>query len=67
MKDITSADILHIVRSTVKRVRETGKRGSGEVTALNNQKFIGAIMRYSIATLRADNDPTYWSRSFING
>lgn len=51
----------------MRRVRKTGKRGSGEVTALNNQKFIGAIMRYSIATLRADNDPTYWSRSFIKG
>ncbi|AXY56661.1 DUF4102 domain-containing protein [Acinetobacter chinensis] len=65
VKDVTSADILHIVRSTVKRVRETGKRGSGEVTALNNQKFIGSVMRYAIATLRADNDPTYAVRGAI--
>ncbi|AXQ22421.1 DUF4102 domain-containing protein [Acinetobacter wuhouensis] len=65
VRDITSADILHIVKSTVKRVRETGKRGSGEVTALNNQKFIGAVMRYAIATLRADVDPTYAVRGAI--
>ncbi|MFW1859213.1 tyrosine-type recombinase/integrase [Acinetobacter defluvii] len=65
VKDVTAADILYIVKSTVKRVRETGKRGSGEVTALNNQKFIGAVMRYAIATLRADNDPTYAVRGAI--
>lgn len=66
VKDITSADVLYIIKSTVNRVRTTGKRGTGEVTAMNNQKIIGSVMRYSIATLRAENDPTYAVRGAVS-
>lgn len=64
--EISAADVLYIARSTVTRVRTTGKSGTGEITALNNIKIIGAIMRYSIATLRAENDPTYAVRGAIS-
>ncbi|OTG88871.1 tyrosine-type recombinase/integrase [Acinetobacter sp. ANC 3813] len=63
--EISAADVLYIARSTVSRVRTTGKRGTGEITALNNIKIIGAVMRYAIATLRAENDPTYAVRGSI--
>lgn len=66
--EVSSADVLHIAKSTVTRVRggrKVSARGSGEVTALNNIKIIGAIMRYAIATLRAENDPTYAVRGAI--
>ena len=65
VRDVSSADVLQIIKATINRVRKTGIRGTGEVTAMNNQKFIGAIMRYSIATLRAENDPTYAVRGSI--
>ncbi|SPL72464.1 tyrosine-type recombinase/integrase [Acinetobacter stercoris] len=65
VKDITSADVLFIIKSTVSRVRKTGIRGTGEVTAMNNQKIIGAVIRYAIATLRAENDPTYAVRGAV--
>lgn len=65
VRDISSADVLQIIKATISRVRKTGIRGTGEVTAMNNQKIIGAIMRYSIATLRAENDPTYAVRGSV--
>lgn len=65
VKDINSADVLYIIKSTVNRIRTNGKHGTGEVTAMNNQKIIGAVMRYSIATLRAETDPTYAVRGVL--
>lgn len=65
IKEVTSADVLKIMQSTIKRVRSQNNFGTGEVTAINNRKFIGAVMRYAIATLRAENDPTYAVREVV--
>ena len=65
IKDVTSADVLKIMQNTVKRVQDQGNRGTGEVTAIENRKKIGSVMRYAIATLRAENDPTYAVREVI--
>lgn len=62
---ITSADVLQILHNTIKRVRSQDNFGTGEVTASNNRIFIGAVMRYAIATLRAEYDPTYAVRGAI--
>ena len=59
VKDVTSADVLQIMKNTIKRVKKQKNFGTGEVTAIDNRKFVGAVMRYAIATLRADYDPTY--------
>lgn len=65
IKDVTSADVLRIMQNTVKRVKEQDNRGTGEVTAIENRKKIGSVMRYAIATLRAENDPTYAVREVV--
>ncbi|WP_180109362.1 MULTISPECIES: tyrosine-type recombinase/integrase [unclassified Acinetobacter] len=65
IKAVTSADVLGILKNTIKRVRSQKNRGTGEVTAIQNRKFIGAVMRYAIATLRAENDPTYAVRDVV--
>ena len=65
MKDVTSADVLQIMKNTIKRVKKQKNFGTGEVTAIDNRKFIGAVMRYAIATLRADYDPTYAVRDAV--
>ena len=65
VRNITSADVLTIIKNTMKRVRTQKNRGTGEVTAIQNRKFIGAVMRYAIATLRAENDPTYAVRDVV--
>lgn len=65
VRDITSADVLSILKNTTARVRSQKNHGTGEVTAIQNRKFIGAVMRYAIATLRAENDPTYAVRDVI--
>lgn len=65
IRDVTSADVLTIIKNTMKRVRSQKNRGTGEVTAIQNRKFIGAVMRYAIATLRAENDPTYAVRDVV--
>lgn len=65
IKDVTSADVLKIMQNTVKRVQNQNNRGTGEVTAIENRKKIGSVMRYAIATLRAENDPTYAVREVI--
>lgn len=66
IKDVTAADILKILRMSVDRVKkESNGRYSGEYAALQNRKFIGAVARYAIATLRAENDPTYAVRDVI--
>ncbi|MFA2984229.1 integrase arm-type DNA-binding domain-containing protein [Acinetobacter pittii] len=65
VKDITAADVLKIIQNTVKRVSKQKNFGTGETTAIQNRKFVGAVMRYAIATLRAVNDPTYAVRDVI--
>lgn len=65
VRDITSADVLLIIKNTMKRIRSQSNHGTGEVTAIQNRKFIGAVMRYAIATLRAENDPTYAVRDVV--
>ncbi|WP_087546739.1 tyrosine-type recombinase/integrase [Acinetobacter sp. WCHA39] len=65
VKDVTSHDVLKIMENTLKRVQGQNNYGTGEVTAIQNRKFIGAVMRYAIATLRADYDPTYAVRDVI--
>ena len=66
VKDVTSHDVLKIMENTLKRVQSQNNYGTGEVTAIQNRKFIGAVMRYAIATLRADYDPTYAVRDVID-
>ena len=65
VKDVTSHDVLRIMENTLKRVQSQNNYGTGEVTAIQNRKFIGAVMRYAISTLRADYDPTYAVRDVI--
>ncbi|WP_336014784.1 tyrosine-type recombinase/integrase [Acinetobacter pittii] len=65
VKDVTAADVLKIIQNTVKRVSKQKNFGTGETTAIQNRKFVGAVMRYAIATLRAVNDPTYAVRDVI--
>lgn len=65
VRDITSADVLLCLKNTLKRVRGQRNYGTGEVTAINTRKYIGAVMRYAIATLRAENDPTYAVRDVV--
>lgn len=66
IKEVTSADVLNVMTSTVKRVRERNMQHSGEVSAIQNRTFIGAVIRYAIATLRAEYDPTYAVRDVVN-
>ena len=65
INDVSSADILSIMKNTVQRVLSQGKHGTGESAANLNRRFIGLVMRYAIVTLRADNDPTYAVRDAI--
>lgn len=65
IRDISSADVLKVMQNTIKRVKKQSNHGSGEVTAIANRKVIGAVMRYAIATLRAENDPTYAVRDAV--
>lgn len=58
IKEVSSADILTIMKNTIKRIKKQKNFGSGEVTAIQNRKFIGAVMRYAITSLRAEYDPT---------
>lgn len=51
IKDITPADILALL----KRIEKSGRRE----TATRLRSRIGSVFRYAVATLRADNDPTY--------
>lgn len=39
--------------------------GTGEVSAIQNRTFIGGVMRYAIATLRAEYDPTYAVKNVV--
>lgn len=62
---VTSADVLEIMEKTLSRVRSQKNHGTGEVTAIQNRQFVGKVMRYAIATLRAEYDPTYAVREVI--
>lgn len=62
---VTSADVLKVMENTLKRIQAQGNYGSGEVTAIQNRKFIGLVMRYAIVTLRAEYDPTYAVKDYI--
>lgn len=59
IRSVSSADVLLVMRNTIKRVKRQKNYGTGEVTAIDNRKFIGAVMRYAIMTLRAEYDPTF--------
>lgn len=63
---VTSADVLKVMENTLKRVRSQPNRGSGEVTAIQNRKFIGLVIRYAIVTLRAEYDPTYAVKDYVS-
>lgn len=62
---IKSADVLKIMENTLSRVQGQQNRGSGEVTAIQNRKFIGAVIRYAIVTLRAEYDPTFAVKDYV--
>ena len=64
VSEVTSADVLEIMEKTVKRIRRS-KSFTGEVAAILNRKFIGAIIRYAIVTLRANYDPTYAVKDYV--
>ena len=64
-KEITAADVLSILNNTISRVKSQKNHGTGEATAINNRQIISAVMNYAVATLRADNDPTYAVRHSI--
>lgn len=59
IKDVTSADILFIMKNTIDRIRSSSSYATGEAAANLNRRFIGLVMRYAIVTLRIENDPTY--------
>lgn len=65
IKEVTSADVLNIMRNSMVRVKKHSHCGTGESVASLNRRFIGLVVCYAIATLRADNDPTYAVRNAI--
>ncbi len=65
IKEVTSADVLTIMKKTIARVKRQKNHGTGEVSAIQNRTFIGGVMRYAIATLRADYDPTYAVKNVV--
>ncbi|MHC3123228.1 tyrosine-type recombinase/integrase [Acinetobacter sp. GN11] len=65
IKEVNSADVLTIMKKTIARVKRQKNHGTGEVSAIQNRTFIGGVMRYAIATLRADYDPTYAVKNVV--
>ncbi|NAR78988.1 tyrosine-type recombinase/integrase [Acinetobacter haemolyticus] len=65
IKEVTSADVLYIMRSSMARVKKYSHCGTGESVASLNRRFISLVVCYAIVTLRADNDPTYAVRNAI--
>ncbi|OTK60302.1 tyrosine-type recombinase/integrase [Acinetobacter pittii] len=65
IKEVTSADVLTIMKKTIARVKRQKNHGTGEVSAIQNPTFIGGVMRYAIATLRAEYDPTYAVKNVV--
>lgn len=61
---VNSADVLTVLDRTINRVRKQ-KRGTGENTAVIVRQIIGDVMRYAIVTQRAQTDPTYPLRDYI--
>ena len=57
IKEITAAEILALLR----KVEKTGRRE----TARRLRGAIGSVFRYAIATVRADNDPTFALRGAL--
>ncbi|EYD53167.1 phage integrase family protein [Acinetobacter baumannii 25493_4] len=53
------------MKKTIARVKRQKNHGTGEVSAIQNRTFIGGVMRYAIATLRADYDPTYAVKNVV--
>ncbi|MFI7939650.1 tyrosine-type recombinase/integrase, partial [Acinetobacter baumannii] len=49
IKEVTSADVLTIMKKTIARVKRQKNHGTGEVSAIQNRTFIGGVMRYAIA------------------
>ncbi len=58
VKEVTSADVLTIMKNSVARVKKLSHYGTGEAVANLNRRFIGLVMRYAVVTLRAPSDPT---------
>lgn len=65
IREVTSADILSILKNTITRVRKLSHYGTGEAAANQNRLFISLVMKYAIVTLRAENDPTYAVKNAI--
>ncbi|MEG1502406.1 MAG: integrase arm-type DNA-binding domain-containing protein [Synergistaceae bacterium] len=65
IKEVTSADVLSVMKNTLLRVRKQGHYGTGESAANLNRRFIGLVMKYAIVTLRAEIDPTYAVKNAI--
>ncbi|EHU1267926.1 tyrosine-type recombinase/integrase [Acinetobacter calcoaceticus] len=65
IKEVTSSDVLTIMKKTIARVKRQKNHGTGEVSAIQNRTFIGGVMRYAIATLRAEYDPTYAVKNVV--
>lgn len=65
IREVTSADVLTIMKKTIARVKRQKNHGTGEVSAIQNRTFIGGVMRYAIATLRAEYDPTYAVKNVV--
>lgn len=65
IKDVNLSDVLSIMKETVSRVLKLSHLGTGEAAANQNRRFISLVMKYAIATLRADNDPIYALRNTI--
>lgn len=59
------AHVLYIMKETQERVKSQPNYGTGEAAANLNRRFIGLVMRYAIATMRAEIDPTYAVRDVI--
>ncbi|MDR3417728.1 MAG: integrase arm-type DNA-binding domain-containing protein [Nevskia sp.] len=60
IKEISSARLLPLIRNIAKRPKRPAP-----VTALLVQELCGSVFRYSILTLRAENDPTYALRGVV--
>ncbi len=65
IKAVSSADVVLIMKNTVKRIKKQKNHGTGEVTAMQARQNIGAVMRYAIAMSKADYDPTYAVKGII--
>ncbi|MCH4243771.1 tyrosine-type recombinase/integrase [Acinetobacter gerneri] len=65
INEISSVDILNVMKSTVQRIRAKETYATGEHAANLNRRFIGLVIRYAILTSRAENDPTHAVRNVV--